>query len=308
MKDSPSRVFSLVYNKIMKHNKGFAQVLIIIAVLAVVAVGGIAYYAGKSSDSIPANIQENDNINNPVVNSDTTTSSITVLSPNGGEVWTIGSKYTIKWNTKNIPSTDKVSITIRRVPPPQLPADGQEFDPIIFTDLQNTGSKEWTISDMYPVGNYVITVNGYHSLPLLPGNYVSDESNKSFSIVSGTANTEVFNNQPGAIKSITVTENNQWVLAVDLLTRNPNWVGGDPSTGGFFINQNSQIRNLNVNSTTKTYKCVNTTANLLTDASSFITYMQNVKKSWGQSNQADYTAYFDINGANIITIYEQCLP
>lgn len=113
--------------------------------------------------------------------------SITLLSPNGGEIWAVGSKYTIKWNTKNIPSTDKVSITLGRIPPPPLPEEGQEFDPIIFTDLSNTGSKEWTISYMYPAGNYIITINGYHSLPLLPGNYVSDQSDKSFKITSSLA-------------------------------------------------------------------------------------------------------------------------
>ncbi|MFH1201174.1 MAG: GerMN domain-containing protein [bacterium] len=43
----------------MKNNKGFAPVLILVAVLAVLAVGGIAYYAGTKNNSVPQNIPEN---------------------------------------------------------------------------------------------------------------------------------------------------------------------------------------------------------------------------------------------------------
>jgi membrane-bound inhibitor of C-type lysozyme len=62
-----------------------------------------------------------------------------------------------------------------------LQAEGQEFDPIIFTNLENTGSKEWTISDMYPEGNYIIEINTYKSLPIT--NPISDESDATFQII-----------------------------------------------------------------------------------------------------------------------------
>jgi len=121
---------------------------------------------------------------------------IKVLSPNGGEVWEVGSTQTIQWATQNIPSANKISIHIRRVPPPPLPTEGQEFDPIIFIDLENDGSEDWTISDMYPVGNYIIEVNSYSSIPLT--NVLSDESDVPFKIVSSsdeTANWKTYSNE-----------------------------------------------------------------------------------------------------------------
>lgn len=110
---------------------------------------------------------------------------------------------------------------------------------------------------------------------------------------------EFFHNQPGDIKSIT-KENNQWVLAVDLLTRNPKWLPGVDSTGEFFINQNPKIRNLNVTENTKTYNCQqDVEASFLMNTATFISNLQ----------KASYkTVYFDIDGENITTIYQQCLP
>ncbi len=109
-------------------------------------------------------------------------SSITLISPNGGETVKEGSVYTIKWSTKNISATNKISITIRRVAPPALPVEGQEFDPIIFINLENIGSKDWTVSNMYPEGNYMLTINSYTSIPIT--DVVSDESDAAFSIVN----------------------------------------------------------------------------------------------------------------------------
>jgi len=45
----------------MKHNKGFALVGIIIAIIAVLVVGGVAYYTGKNSKTEPVNVEENQN-------------------------------------------------------------------------------------------------------------------------------------------------------------------------------------------------------------------------------------------------------
>jgi hypothetical protein len=112
---------------------------------------------------------------------------IKLLSPNGGEVWENGSTQTIRWVTRNIPSTNKIAVHIRRVPPPPLIKEGQEFDPVIFTDLENTGSKDWTILapnriDMYPEGNYIIEIVSYAAVPIVDS--ISDESDETFRIVN----------------------------------------------------------------------------------------------------------------------------
>ncbi|MDD2909597.1 MAG: hypothetical protein PHU74_01555 [Candidatus Pacebacteria bacterium] len=108
--------------------------------------------------------------------------SLTLISPNGGEVLEEGSTYTIKWSSKNIPADSKISISIRRVVPSSTPpTEGQEFDPLIFFNLDNTGSVDWTVSDMYPAGDYLLNIISYVSLPV--NNPILDESDATFQIV-----------------------------------------------------------------------------------------------------------------------------
>jgi membrane-bound inhibitor of C-type lysozyme len=93
--------------------------------------------------------------------------SVVVTAPSAGESWTVGSTHTIEWTTKNIPPEHMISVTLRRVPPPPLQEEGQEFDPIVFVNLPNTGSVEWTIASQYPSGTYVLGVNSYASVPII---------------------------------------------------------------------------------------------------------------------------------------------
>lgn len=139
--------------------------IIILVTIIVIILGSVFYWQYRN-----AKIESNQ-------------PSITVISPNGGEILNKGSVYTIEWETKNIPETNKIAISIRRVAPPSLSEEGQEFDPIIFTDLENTGSKEWEVSYMYPDGNYIIEINAYDSLPMI--NPISDESDVTFQIITG---------------------------------------------------------------------------------------------------------------------------
>jgi membrane-bound inhibitor of C-type lysozyme len=139
------------------------KTLITILVLIIV-LGGLAYWQYKNTSV--KNVQP----------------SIALISPNGGETLKEGSVYAIKWNTQNIPATNKVSISIRRVAPPALPAEGQEFDPIVFTDLENTGSKDWNVSYMYPDGNYMLGITSYASIPITDA--ISDESDATFQILN----------------------------------------------------------------------------------------------------------------------------
>lgn len=111
-------------------------------------------------------------------------SSIKIISPKIGDVVKTGEVRTIRWSTENVPASNKISITIRRIPPPPLQEEGQEFDPIIFINLPNTGSKEWVVSDMYPEGKYVLGIASYVSIPVT--NPITAESG-AFTIQKNTA-------------------------------------------------------------------------------------------------------------------------
>jgi hypothetical protein len=108
--------------------------------------------------------------------------SINLISPNGGEEWKTGETHLIKWSSENIPKEYKISIHLRRVPPPPLQKEGQEFDPIAFINLENNGSTTWKISDMYPTGNYLMEIVSYPSIPITTT--TSDESSSTFKIIS----------------------------------------------------------------------------------------------------------------------------
>ena len=110
--------------------------------------------------------------------------SLTLISPNGGEIIEEGSTYTIKWSSKNIPADSKISISIRRVIPPSTVIEGQEFDPLVFINLDNSGSVDWTVSDMYPAGDYLLNIVSYSSLPV--NNPILDESDATFQIVKSS--------------------------------------------------------------------------------------------------------------------------
>ncbi|KKQ07932.1 MAG: hypothetical protein US18_C0005G0019 [Parcubacteria group bacterium GW2011_GWB1_36_5] len=109
----------------MKYNKGFAPILILVIALGVLSVGGVAYFAGKSS--APKNeVNDNSNYfppvdqnyNPPTTNNNTSVTSntnsnvtppviakpsITIISPNGGEKFVPGDILSVSYTTSNIP-------------------------------------------------------------------------------------------------------------------------------------------------------------------------------------------------------------
>jgi len=68
------------------------------------------------------------------------TASITVLSPNGGEKWEIGSTQTIKWSSVNAPSGSWVALFLTN-------------GPFIAQGLPTTGSYSWKIPTEYCSGD-----------------------------------------------------------------------------------------------------------------------------------------------------------
>ena len=114
----------------MKTNKGFAPIALVLIIIAVLAVGGIAYYFGKSS-TVSTSATQNLPItnSNPVVNQNPNTSNttksptariinsvqnnpigctstskpyITVLAPKTGAVLTSGHNFSITWTSCNV--------------------------------------------------------------------------------------------------------------------------------------------------------------------------------------------------------------
>ncbi|MDO8664000.1 MAG: Ser-Thr-rich GPI-anchored membrane family protein [Candidatus Liptonbacteria bacterium] len=81
----------------------------------------------------------------------TTQPSITVLSPNGGEGWAIGSTQQIRWSGTNFPSGSKVTISL---------VDGNgTFVAYPFNGIENDGSKNWTIpNNLTPGNNYRVRI------------------------------------------------------------------------------------------------------------------------------------------------------
>ncbi len=62
--------------------------------------------------------------------------SITVIAPNGGEVWQIGSTQTIQWNAQGVTGNVKI----------QLSRDGGASFKQIANNVPNTGTFQWTVT------------------------------------------------------------------------------------------------------------------------------------------------------------------
>lgn len=104
--------------------------------------------------------------------SETTQRGIRVTSPNGGEIWSLGSHQTIKWRSLNIPSSIPMTITLRE----QQPFTSSQKDSILVTATPNDGSEEVVLPNI--VGNLIwIGVS-----TKVDGEFVNDWSDAPFSI------------------------------------------------------------------------------------------------------------------------------
>jgi hypothetical protein len=94
--------------------------------------------------------------------------SITVTSPNGGEVWHIGSTYDITWTQTGLTGLVTIGLT------------GNGFNSILGTPEATAGTFSWTIMPDVPPGTeYDISIwqGEFHD--------IEDESDDEFAIVSG---------------------------------------------------------------------------------------------------------------------------
>ena len=115
------------------------------------------------------------------VQTSTTTPSITILAPNGGEVFQQGQQHTIKWQGDNIPADGLIGLAFE---------DSQTVNTYVFTDATNTGSKNATVPNVTS-GSYrariFCTSGGYGSdRPCGYPNSTQDYSDSYFTITSAT--------------------------------------------------------------------------------------------------------------------------
>ncbi|MEI7688844.1 MAG: hypothetical protein WCI91_01525 [Candidatus Nomurabacteria bacterium] len=145
----------------MKCNKGFAPLILLAIIVGALVIGGGAYYLGKSSkvenkevkveeNNLPSNPEINKNQNLPVVNNNqqSSISSITVLSPNGGETYSTSTtikQIPVTWKSSGIISKN-VAIYIKNI------STGNE---IVNSIVPDNGS-----TNIYGVstGNYKIRI------------------------------------------------------------------------------------------------------------------------------------------------------
>ena len=238
----------------MKNNNGFVP-FIILAIIAVLAIGGGAYYLGTKNNSVTKNSRE-------------------------GCIKVVGGVVGIS----------------------------NECTDVSQCEFYKQTNDSWKNDCYFGVAT---TKKDKSICNLISNNSMKQGclNNIDISLSSENSLVEIFNNQPGAIKSVVVKGNNQWILTVDLLTKNPNFLPGETD---FFTNQNLKIRNLTVTKDTKAYNCQNPKDYLLGNISSLMSNIQDVinkaKTDSGLIGTFGYTIYFDINGTSITAIYQQCLP
>lgn len=118
-----------------------------------------------------------------------TIKSLTLISPNGGEIIPVGSIFPIKWSTNNISSSKSISITIQGET-----SSGQKIN-YGFAQVANSGDYNWTVPNRLlspsndretnthdSLGKYKIQIQGIGS----DTSNAHDISDSEFTIVNST--------------------------------------------------------------------------------------------------------------------------
>ena len=112
------------------------------------------------------------------VNCPAITPSITVLSPNGGEIYKAGDTLNVKWSSQSFASSDMVKIELGYTQNDQTYGAGTYFEDLIVDKTANTGSYDWVIPKYYSSGSNSLSF----TIKISSGN-VSDYSNNKFKII-----------------------------------------------------------------------------------------------------------------------------
>lgn len=186
----------------MKTNKGFAPVAIVFVVVALLVLGGLVYYKNKTSISVLQNtksdsvnntdldiskIQDNTkntsiiNLNNTNLNDVSTSiipTSITIISPNGGEKWDRNSTQKITWKYNDINSSSKVDLYLT-----QFVACPHAYGLPDCYPIVATLGKNMSTGDSYLWKIVTERGTGYKISICLANTSTCDESNESFTII-----------------------------------------------------------------------------------------------------------------------------
>lgn len=134
----------------------------------------------------------------------TMTQSITVTSPNGGEIWAIGQNHNITWNTTGFSASDSVSISLYDSAISCAPGLAGCWTTFPIATTTNTGSYSWDTNTYYgdPGPGYPLHLSQYGSTGAVyeikliitssaNSTTASDSSDKYFSVVEPTASLNV---------------------------------------------------------------------------------------------------------------------
>ncbi|MBI5220892.1 MAG: hypothetical protein HY978_03620 [Candidatus Liptonbacteria bacterium] len=98
--------------------------------------------------------------------------TLTVLSPNGGEAWTVGSSQTVTWSSRDLPASHKLSVIRLR-----SSANNREIN--LASDVPNTGSAQITVPANLEPGKYTLEIKSY-----LGSQLVFDASDQPFMVTA----------------------------------------------------------------------------------------------------------------------------
>ena len=133
--------------------------------------------------------------------------SITILSPNGGEVLANGQSYRIKWNSEGV---DKVSIAYKTC---------DSCVDFIVSDIANTGYYDWNVNVIGNTTQYKIYIIGYHTG--VGSN--TDVSDNFFTVTSPTLPFDFSISHPDVevVKSPNIPGSGEGIVRLNLLTGIP---------------------------------------------------------------------------------------
>lgn len=159
-----------------------------------------------------------------------TTPSITVLSPNGGEVWQMGQNYKIIWRASNF---KKVSISLWASSKPEVNTASGYSACSIFPLLDAaSGTFDWAIGnsgrdclDFSKYQYFRISIDGYtKENPVLDEPNIRDESDNYFSIakpelcpdINGNGKVDIFDLAATGLASGSKSGDSNWNAKADL--------------------------------------------------------------------------------------------